>query len=289
MDLHPSQAEVEVGSESPSRHSPLEVAARGGEKAHIDGSSLDAPERADELRVEDPEELRLGGRREARHVVQEKRAARKVLEKPGARLLGAGEGAFFVAKELRLEELRWQGGRLKRQKRATAPGAGGMNGPRHELFTGSSLTGDQDGRLLVAQSLDGLEDLHHRRGLANEAVETPYSNSAGVYYRGDLGPLEPGSEVREGREPRVREEAIAEPRRQRPGKQVARVKAPVQVAPSAFAVPSLIRQLSAQELDPPVELQERLAHDGARRRVQMLASPLELLEVSASLGRSEGH
>src|SRR6185369_2435209 len=59
--------------------------------------------------------------------------------------IGAGERAFFVAEELRFDQLRRDRAAVKRQERRALPSAHLMNGLRGELLAGAGLAHQQNG------------------------------------------------------------------------------------------------------------------------------------------------
>src|SRR6185369_16793726 len=73
--------------------------------------------------------------------------------------------------------------------------------------------------------------------------------------------LEPSGELVERLEAGLGEEGLPGPPRKQLEEEVARVQAPVQVGPRAGEVALFEGQAGPEELDPPVELEERRAQD----------------------------
>ena len=85
-------------------------------------------------------------------------------------MIGAGEGTALVAEEFAFEQCLGEGGAVDGQERAIAAAAVVIDGPRHEFLAGTALAEDQDHRVLRGDPTDGLVDLLHGRGVADDLV-----------------------------------------------------------------------------------------------------------------------
>ena len=76
---------------------------------------------------------------------------------------GAGEGASLVAEELALEQSVGEGGAVDRDELATLAPPLEVDRPRAEFLAGPGFAVEQDGRVVLGESLDLGEDLVHAR------------------------------------------------------------------------------------------------------------------------------
>ena len=77
--------------------------------------------------------------------------------------LGAGKGAAFVAKQLRLHQLARDSGHIESDEGVLGPRAVPVQGPRHQLLAGARLAVDQHRDVGSRQPPDGAEHLLHGR------------------------------------------------------------------------------------------------------------------------------
>ena len=86
-----------------------------GDDAHVDRLHLAAADAGELALLQHAQQLGLGVERHVADLVEEERAAARLLELAGHRPVGAGEGALLVAEELALEQV----ARDRRQLMAT--------------------------------------------------------------------------------------------------------------------------------------------------------------------------
>src|SRR6185369_6402400 len=96
-------------------------------------------EPADDLLLDHLEKLALQRRRDVTDLVEEQGAAVGRLEQAGAGGLGVGEGALFVAEELRFDERLRQGGAVHLDEGTVAAAAGGVEGAGDMAFAAAGL------------------------------------------------------------------------------------------------------------------------------------------------------
>ena len=135
-------------------------------------SAFGAPTRRTSARLERAEELRLHRERHLADLVEEERAAVRLLE--GARAVrdGAGEGAAHVAEELALEQVLRDRAAVDRQRRAPSRAAR----PRAPTRATTSLPVpvspcDEQRRAALRDALERGVDAAHLEALAHELAE----------------------------------------------------------------------------------------------------------------------
>ena len=89
------------------------------------------------------QKLRLKRQRHVADLVEKKGAATGKLDTALARLVGAGEGAFFMAEDLGFEKLGRDRRAIDRHQPAATPG-GGVDGACHQLLSGAGLAENKD-------------------------------------------------------------------------------------------------------------------------------------------------
>ncbi len=83
----------------------------------------------------------------------------------------AGESALHVAEEIALEEIGRKASGVHRHEGLRLASAVVVDGPRHELFAGAALAGDEHRRLRGRHLLNERVDLLHPRRLSHQDVE----------------------------------------------------------------------------------------------------------------------
>ena len=93
------------------------------------------------------------------------------LQKPGFGPRRAGERAPLVPKDLALHQMLGQGPAVERHERPPSAPAVGVNTARDQLLARAARAADEHVDIRIGDLLDRLEDLGHRRALANDVVE----------------------------------------------------------------------------------------------------------------------
>ena len=120
-DVHVDDAEPveQVLAEFAGRHALGQVAVRRGDHPHVDGlRRLVGTDRLDFPGLEEAEQQRLHTEAHFPDLVEEERAAMRELQLARFVAIRAGEAAFDVSEELRLEERLRQAGAVDSDKRA---------------------------------------------------------------------------------------------------------------------------------------------------------------------------
>jgi hypothetical protein len=143
-NVEDSQSVQEILSKRPAFHCLNEIAVARSNDANV---GFLEPRPAQPLilaLLQKPQKLRL--RREAHlaHFIEEQHASRGHLDVPGFRLLRAGEGATFVAEELRLEQLFRKRRAVDGDKGAMSTRRFPMNEPGNHFFAGARLALQED-------------------------------------------------------------------------------------------------------------------------------------------------
>src|SRR5262249_61018428 len=116
-----------------------EISVLPDDPARVDA---DRPLAADPLELallQQPQQLGLHRRRHVADLVEEQRAAVGLLELAEMSCRGAGERAFFVAEQLRLDQLGGNRRAVDADERTIASAAALVDGPRHQLLDGPGL------------------------------------------------------------------------------------------------------------------------------------------------------
>ena len=127
--------------------------------------------RADLAGSEEPQQHRLGVRRELADLVQEHGAAVRLAEEPRPTLDGARERTALVAEQLAQEELAREGPAVHRLEPGAAAAAQPVKRGRHQLLARTGLAQDQHGHLVRGHAPDPLEEHLHPRALADQSLE----------------------------------------------------------------------------------------------------------------------
>ena len=117
---------------------------------------------------EHPQQPCLQRRRHVADLIEEQRAAIRLLEATSPLCIGAGEGALLVAEELRLQQLRGYRRGVERDERSCCAWAMVVQRPCDQFLAGARLAGDQHRRSRTRQSADRAEHLLHRGRFAEQ-------------------------------------------------------------------------------------------------------------------------
>jgi hypothetical protein len=148
----------------------------GGQNAHVDRHSPVGADRAHFMFLQHTQQLDLQPQRQIADFVEEQRAARSFLEQPFTRAQGAGESAFDMTEQFRLQQRFRDGGAVDRHERAGMAWAGAVNGARQELLAGAGFTADQHADI-TSSDQHGLRQqrIHTRTG--GDDIGTPGFNA----------------------------------------------------------------------------------------------------------------
>ena len=158
----------QVGAKAALGHQLVQVLVGGGKHAHVHADQF-ATADAEELALgQHPQQARLQRRRHVADLVQEQRAAVRLLEAPDVALAGAGEGARLVAEQLRLQQFSGDRRGVERDEWAARAWRFAVQRARHQFLAGAGLTRDQHADRRLRQSPDRAEQLAHGRRAAEQ-------------------------------------------------------------------------------------------------------------------------
>ncbi len=155
----------------PSRDQFFEALVGGGDEAHVGLEGLVAADALEEAGIEGAQDFDLGVGVDLADLIEEKRAAVGLLETARAPLGRPGECSFFVAEEFALEQLRGERGAMDGDEFCLVAVAEVMDGVGDQLLAGAALALDEDGGAGGGDLFDGVEDLLHHGGIADEVLE----------------------------------------------------------------------------------------------------------------------
>ena len=133
---------------------------RGTQQTDIHRGRLLVADAGDTALLQGTQQLGLHAERHIADFIEEKRASVGLLEQPAPTPQRAGECAFFVAKQFRLEQGFRQRAAVDGHKR-TFGATKIVDRPGDALLAHAGLTRDQDGRAAPAQSRQQREDVTH--------------------------------------------------------------------------------------------------------------------------------
>jgi hypothetical protein len=152
---------VEVLPEASFSYQQVEWPVGGGDEAEIDLDRLVAAEPFDAVLLERAQQLGLGEQGEVADLVEKQRAAVGQLQPSELALLGAGEGPFFVAEQLGLEQIVGESRAVDRLQPMRRAPAQLVDHPGNELLARAGRAEDQDGDIALGGGADPFEDDQH--------------------------------------------------------------------------------------------------------------------------------
>src|SRR5213080_1240156 len=162
---------VEVLAHPALGHRLRQLHVGGRDDPHVDLDAAVGAELLDLALLEHAQELQLHVERDALDLVEEERAAGGELDLAHPVVDRPREGAALVAEELALEERVREGRAVDGDEAAALALALEVDGARGELLARARLAVDEDGRVVLRQHADGLEDLVHDAVAAHHVGE----------------------------------------------------------------------------------------------------------------------
>jgi len=132
--LHEPQARAHVGRARPRLADPLVLAL-----------------------LQQPQQLRLQRRGQFTDLIEEERSPMRCLNKAEFVLMGVGEGALDMTKQLNFEQIVGNRGGKHLNERRFGAAALKMKRPRQKVLTSSALPGEQHTRWTVSDAVDHVE------------------------------------------------------------------------------------------------------------------------------------
>ena len=162
------QPVVEVLAEAAARGRIAEIDLGRRDHAQVEPPPFVGAERLDLAGLEHAQELDLDRRRAGLDLVEEQRAAVRVLDPADALAVGTGEGSGLVPEELALEHRLGQRAAVERDEVARLPPAPVVQQPRHHLLARAGLAEHQHVDVGVGDLADRLAQPPDARGVADQ-------------------------------------------------------------------------------------------------------------------------
>ena len=166
VEVDDAQPVQEVFAELAGGDELVQVAIGGGDHANVDTRlRVVGPDRLDLAVLEKPQQQRLHAQAHLADFVEKQRAAMRELELAALVAVGAGEAAFDVSEELRLEERFGDAGAVHRHERRQPAAGVAVDISRDHVLAHTALARDQDlGRTLRRTRGHGEQFRHRRAG-----------------------------------------------------------------------------------------------------------------------------
>ena len=130
----------QVGTEGSVGDFFFQLTIRGADHAHFDLLVFLGADAAELAILEQLQQLRLQTHVEFGDFIEEQRAAMRHLNSTGLGAEGAGEGSFFIAEKLTLEQGPRNGGTIHLHPRTALPGRRSVNHTGDDIFAGTTLS-----------------------------------------------------------------------------------------------------------------------------------------------------
>ena len=141
---------------------------RGGDNAHVDLHRRIAADPVELAVRQHPQQARLHVERHIADLVEEQRAAVGLFKASLTDLVRTGEGAFLVAKQLRLDQVFGDGCHVQGDERRLGARAVAVQRMRHQLFAGAGFAVDQHADRRTREPADDAKYVLHRRRFADD-------------------------------------------------------------------------------------------------------------------------
>src|SRR3990172_814660 len=168
VDVDDVEPPVEILPEVARLDGAGEVPVGGGDGAEVDRHRGVAPPTDDDLVLQHPEQLDLDLGTQLPDLVEEDRSSLRRLELTLVATPGTREGPRLVTEELALEDPLRQRAAVDDDHRVVASRGTGMDGAGHELLARPRLSGDEHRGVGGGDGGHELEDVLHRRRVAEE-------------------------------------------------------------------------------------------------------------------------
>ncbi|MNP10570.1 hypothetical protein D3C76_1027260 [compost metagenome] len=163
------EAVIQVFTELADLRQALEVAVGRGDQAHIDFLRLDRAHSTNFTFLQHAQQARLGLQWQLTDFIEEQGAAIRRFHQAGTAGAGAGECAFLVAEQFRLDQAFRNGRAVHRDHRRLGPLGEVVQGTRHQFLTGTGLALDQDIGVSRRDFADLAIQVLHRWARADDA------------------------------------------------------------------------------------------------------------------------
>ncbi len=140
------EAEEKVFAEAACGHGALEIGVRERDQTRVHAQRIGAAKALEAALFEHAQQLGLNAGSERGDFIENDRAALREFEAAGLRRDGAGERAFLVSEEFRLDELGWKAGAIDFQKWRVMARPLLVNPARELIFARAAFAGDENSR-----------------------------------------------------------------------------------------------------------------------------------------------
>ena len=170
-DRESVDAVIQVLTEPALAHEHVERAIGGGDQAEVDVDGAIAAEALKAALFEHAQQFRLRHQRHVAHFIEEQRPAIGEFEAPGLPIVGAGEGALFVAEEFRFEQGVWQRRAIDGLEVFRSPARELVDHAGDHFLARPGWSQDQDRDVRLGRRPDPLEDGQHLLVAADHLAE----------------------------------------------------------------------------------------------------------------------
>ena len=140
-----ARRKIEVFTECPLANRLCQVFVGGGDESYVGAYLLGSTDSIERLIVEHPQEMALHGERHVANFVKEQGSTFGHFDLTGLPFDGSCERAFFMTKELVLQQILGECRTIDGDKRLGRTRTPSMNGAGHHFFAGSGLAEQQHG------------------------------------------------------------------------------------------------------------------------------------------------
>ena len=147
MQAQHRQAEEQILAERAFLDGFFEVAVAGGDQPDVDPDRPRAADPIDLAFLDRPQQFGLKADVHLADLVEQQRAAVRLLELPDATRRGPGERTLLVTEQFRFEQILRNGGAIDRDEGAPGAAAVRVQVAGHHFLAGAALAGDQHARI----------------------------------------------------------------------------------------------------------------------------------------------
>ena len=173
VDVNDPQPVEEILAEFTGRDAVGQVAVGRRDDPHVgDARGAVRADRLDFSGLEEAEQERLHAQAHLADLVEEQRAAVRLLELAGLVAIRAGEAAFDVSEQFRFEQRLGQAGAVQGDEGPIGSRRVDVNGSRDQILADAALAGDQHLRLAGRRAARHRQHFQHR-GAGRDDVRRP--------------------------------------------------------------------------------------------------------------------
>ena len=152
LERHDVEPEVQIFAKPLRPHEFGQLLVRGGQHADVGVNRSAAADADDCFFFQHAEQFGLAGEAHVADFVEEQRAAGGQFEFAGARFVGVGERAFFVAEEFAFEQRFGERGAVHGDERVLAAAAAEVDRPGDDFLAGAVFAEDQHRQIGVGDA-----------------------------------------------------------------------------------------------------------------------------------------